>query len=65
MVNHGCLTFSEKVAMPSLLPCVEPWELDLWADSFPVFLWCKIDVTLFFKLHASNMLFSLIKKSER
>lgn len=48
-----------------LLPCVAPRELDLWADSFPVFIWCKINVTLFFKLHASYTLFSLIKKCER
>lgn len=49
-----------------LLPsCVEPWELDLLANSFPVFLQYKVNVTLLFNLHASNMLCSLINKYAR
>lgn len=48
-----------------LLPCVEPWELDLLANSFPVFLQCKINVTLLFHLHASNMLCFLVNKYAR
>lgn len=65
IVNHGCLTFPEKVAICLLLPCVEPWELDLLADSLPVFLQCKINVTVLFNLYAGNMLCSLVKKYAR
>lgn len=53
MVNHGCLAFPEKVAVcVYFFLCVEPWELDLLANSFPLFLWCTINSLL--KLHASN-----------
>lgn len=32
------------------------------AHSFPVFLQCKINVTLLFNLHASNVLWFLVNK---
>lgn len=42
---------------------MEPWELGLFlAHSFPVFLQCKINVTLLFNLHASNVLWFLVNK---
>lgn len=53
------------MAICLLLPCVEPWELDLLADSLPVFLQCKINVTVLFNLYAGNMLCSLVKKYAR
>ena len=65
VVNHGCWTFPEKVATCLLLPWAEPWELDLLANSCPVFLQCKINVTLLFNLHASNMLCFLVNKYAR
>lgn len=62
MVNHGGLIFPEKVAVCLLFPFMEPWELGLLARSFPVFLQCKINVTLLFNLHASNVLCFLVNK---
>lgn len=56
------LTFPENVAICLLLPCTELWQLHLLTNSFPVFLQCKINVTLLFNPHASNMHCSLVNK---
>lgn len=44
---------------------MEPRELDSLADSLPVFPQYKINVTLLFHLHASNMLCFLVNKYAR